>query len=128
MILTVDVESAVPPYEQIRAQVARMVASGVLAPGTRLPTIQQLAHDLGLAPGTVARAYRELERAEVVHSRRRRGTVVADSPPRADGRAIARALDEAAERFAVEVRQLGADPVVALERVRSVLAPATSPA
>lgn len=128
MILTVDIASAVPPYEQIRSQVARMVASGVLAPGTRLPTIQQLAHDLGLAPGTVARAYRELEREDVVHSRRRRGTVVADRPPRADGRAVTEALDQAAERFAVEVRQLGADPALALERVRSVLRPGATPA
>ena len=52
VIITVDTASGVPPYEQIRDQVSRMIASGVLPPGTRLPTIQQLANDLQLAPGT----------------------------------------------------------------------------
>ena len=45
MNVVVDAMAATPPYEQIRAQVARMVGGGVLAPGARLPTIQQLAND-----------------------------------------------------------------------------------
>ena len=49
MILTVDTTSGSPPYEQIRSQVTKMIASGVLAPGDRLPTIAQLSADLGLA-------------------------------------------------------------------------------
>ena len=47
-------------------------------PGTRLPSIRQLAGDLGLAGGTVARAYRELEQEGVVATRGRHGTVVAE--------------------------------------------------
>jgi GntR family transcriptional regulator len=69
MILSVDLESALPPYEQIRAQLMAMAASGVLPPGTRLPTIRQLSADLGLAPGTVSRAYRELDAAGVISAR-----------------------------------------------------------
>lgn len=49
-----------PPYEQIRGQLATMIASGVLRPGDQLPSIRQLAADLGLAANTVARSYREL--------------------------------------------------------------------
>ena len=49
MILSVDLDSPVPPYEQIRAQLTMMAASGVLPPGSRLPTIRQLAADLALA-------------------------------------------------------------------------------
>jgi GntR family transcriptional regulator len=122
VIVAVDVGSGVPAYEQIRDQVARMVGAGVLAPGTRLPTIQQLAHDLRLAPGTVARAYRELEQAGIVLSRRRRGTTVADRPARSSSRDIRSELDAAAERFAIQVRQLGADPDDALARARALLA------
>ena len=121
MILTVDADAATPPYEQIRAQVARMVGGGVLAPGARLPTIQQLANDLALAPGTVARAYKELERDGVVVSRRRAGTTVAAAPPKVATREIRMELDAAVERFALEVRQLGADPDDALGRVRRLL-------
>jgi GntR family transcriptional regulator len=74
VILRVDPGSAVPPYEQIRTQVATMAATGVLPVGTRLPPIRQLARDLGLAGGTVARAYRELEAAGVIVTRGRHGS------------------------------------------------------
>lgn len=80
--LHVDLRSAVPPYEQIRAQVAGHVAAGALRPGDRLPTVRDLAADLGVAPGTVQRAYRELEATGVVISRRRHGTSVAPGAPR----------------------------------------------
>jgi GntR family transcriptional regulator len=121
VILTVDANAPTPPYEQIRAQISRMVGGGVLAPGVRLPTIQQLANDLALAPGTVARAYKELERDGVVVSRRRAGTTVAAAPPRLATREIREELEAAVERFAMEVRQLGADPDDALGRVRRLL-------
>ncbi len=121
MILAVDAAAPTPPYEQVRMQIARMVGGGVLAPGTRLPTIQQLANDLALAPGTVARAYRELERDGVVVSRRRAGTTVAAAPPRVPAREIREELDAAVERFALAVRQLGADADDALRRARQML-------
>ncbi|WP_203336464.1 GntR family transcriptional regulator [Nocardioides limicola] len=78
--LQVDVTSAVPVYEQIRSQVAAYVAVGALRPGDRLPSARDLARDLGVAVGTVQRAYRELEARDVVVSRRRTGTVVAERP------------------------------------------------
>ena len=74
----VDLSSSVPPYEQIRQQLVAHVTSGRLVPGDRLPTIRALATDLGVAAGTVARAFKQLEAAGVVVTRRRAGTVVAD--------------------------------------------------
>ena len=74
--ITVDLRSAIPPYEQIRSQISSLIALGALDPGTRLPTVRSLAADLGIATGTVARAYKELEAAGLVDSRRRGGTVV----------------------------------------------------
>ena len=56
---------------------------GALATGDRLPAIRQLANDLGLAGGTVARAYRELEADGVVTTHGRHGTVIAGPPQRA---------------------------------------------
>lgn len=121
MIITVDTASGVPPYEQIREQVSRMIASGVLPPGARLPTIQQLANDLQLAPGTVARSYKELDREGLVVSRRRKGTVVAEHPERTPAREIRQELDAAIERFVLQVRQLGAEPSEALDRAQALL-------
>lgn len=120
MIVEIDPASPVPPYEQLRDQIARTILSGVLAPGAQLPTIRQLASDLGLAPGTVARAYRELEQQRLVVSQRRRGTVVAQP----DGR-VNPARDEqvaaAARKYAAVSAQLGLDAATALEHVRRAL-------
>ena len=119
MILSVDPDSPVPPYEQIRSQVASMVATGVLPAGARLPAIRQLAGDLGLADGTVARAYRELETEGVILTRGRHGTFVNDGGVRRPSRESDRLVAEAAHAFAVRARQLGSDAketVAAVER------------
>jgi GntR family transcriptional regulator len=84
MILEVDPRSAVPPYEQLRQQITALVLAGGLGHGDRLPSIRQLANDLGIAGGTVARAYRELEADGVVMTRGRHGTIV-HGPPRQAG-------------------------------------------
>ncbi len=80
IVATIDAGSAVPPFEQLRAQLAAAIRAGLLEDGTRLPPIRQLAGDLSLAPNTVARAYRELEESGLVEGRGRRGTVVTSAP------------------------------------------------
>ena len=67
--------------------------------------MRQLAADLGLAPGTVARTYRELEQGGYVRSRRGGGTRVAPAPPAAV--TPERALDEAAAAYLERARVLG---------------------
>jgi len=54
----------------------QMVATGQLQAGERLPTVRQLAESLAISPGTVVKAYRQLEQDGVIHSRRGGGTVV----------------------------------------------------
>ncbi|HEY2673108.1 MAG TPA: GntR family transcriptional regulator, partial [Rugosimonospora sp.] len=65
-MIAIDAGSPVPPYEQVRVQLARQIGDRTLAVGTRLPTVRRLATDLGLAVNTVARAYRELEEAGLI--------------------------------------------------------------
>jgi DNA-binding transcriptional regulator YhcF (GntR family) len=121
VILRVDPSSPVPPYEQIRGQVSRMIASGVLKEGQRLPAIRQLASDLDLAGGTVARAYRELERDGLIVTRGRHGTFVDGARARTPSPTRRRQLAEAAGAFAVQAAQLGADPREALEVAQQAL-------
>jgi len=114
--VTVDVLDPTPPYEQLRRQLADLIGSGVLSPGDRLPPVRQLAADLGLAAGTVARTYRELEQAGYVRSRRGGGTRVAStapSPPTPQ-----RALEEAAAAYLDRARALGVGPTDAVDTVR----------
>jgi DNA-binding transcriptional regulator YhcF (GntR family) len=72
----IDPASPLPPFEQLRSQIASQAASGELPAGTRLPTVRQAAADLGVAVNTVARAYRELEADGVITTHGRRGTFV----------------------------------------------------
>jgi DNA-binding transcriptional regulator YhcF (GntR family) len=78
----VDDTSDLSIYEQIVEQIREAIATGVLSPGERLPTVRQMADELDVAPGTVARAYTELERVQLVKSEGSRGTrVAAQTPP-----------------------------------------------
>lgn len=120
--LTVDVDDAslVPPYEQIRSQIASLIEAGSLPTGFALPPIRQLAADLDLAPGTVARAYRELDGAGLVTGRGRSGTKVA--PHGALGaKEIDRRLTQAARKYLNLAKALGVsaeEAVAELHRVR----------
>lgn len=76
--IRIDDSAAVSIYEQIIGQIQEAVATGQLRPGDRLPTVRQLADDLDIAPGTVARAYGELERLGILVTEGARGTRVAE--------------------------------------------------
>lgn len=77
MIVRIDDSSPMPPYRQLVDQMLSLIAGGSLSVGRRLPPVRQLAADLGLANGTVARAYRILEEADILETRGRKGTFVA---------------------------------------------------
>jgi GntR family transcriptional regulator len=121
--LRVDLSSPVPPYEQLRAQIAGLIAAGGLRPDDRLPSVRQLAADLGLAGGTIARAYRELEQAGLVEGRGRHGTVVRHDPTfDAEKRGHQQQLAAAADRLAHTARDLGLSDDAALAALRIALA------
>lgn len=120
MMLRVDASLALPVYEQIREQVTRMVMAGTIEPGTRMPTIRQLANDLHLAKGTVAKAYSLLEESNVVESRGHRGTFIL-TPPSGNGmasEAVRAGLAEAADGYVIAARQLGVDIDTAVNELR----------
>ena len=77
MIVRIDDNSPIPPYRQLVDQMLALIAAGTLPVGQRLPPVRQLATNLGLANGTVARAYRILEEADILETRGRKGTFVA---------------------------------------------------
>lgn len=128
--IVLDLSSPVPPFEQLRARITTLVDDGSLAPGSRLPSVRALAADLGIAVGTVARAYRELEAAGYVVSRRRHGTTVAASPPgttpRRDVREAGPARDwpagvvQAAEDLARRSKAAGFSPEETVELLTAV--------
>ncbi|WP_295660583.1 GntR family transcriptional regulator [uncultured Nocardioides sp.] len=119
-LVVVDPDDPTPPFEQVRRQLADLIAVGRLAAGDRVPPLRQLAGDLGLAVGTVARAYRELEAAGLLESRRGGGTRVTRSArPVTDDRRTR--IDELAASYVARARALGADDRVVGEAVQRLL-------
>jgi DNA-binding transcriptional regulator YhcF (GntR family) len=123
VLINLDPDAAMPPFEQVRSQLARQITDRVLAVGTRLPTVRKLAADLGLASNTVARAYRELEEAGLVETRGRAGTFVS-----ARGERSRAAVQEAAREYAATARALGVDFTEALSIVEAALTSVGNPA
>jgi DNA-binding transcriptional regulator YhcF (GntR family) len=115
-MISIDSRSATPPYEQLRVQFMGEVQSGALAAGTRIPTVRKLAEDLGLAPNTVARAYRELEADGFIETRGRNGSFVS-----AQGDAAEKQAQEAARVFADRIQKLGIPRIQALTYVTAAL-------
>jgi DNA-binding transcriptional regulator YhcF (GntR family) len=103
----------VPAYEQIRAQIESMVQSGLLEAHTPLPAIRQLARDLEVAPGTVVKAFHELELAGTIVTQGRRGSRVAARSTMSQSQRLA-AARAAAQTFVDTTRQLGLEPHEAL--------------
>ena len=120
--LIIDTSNPTPPYEQLRRQMAELIQAAALTPGERLPPLRQLAADLGLAVGTVARAYRELESAGLVTSRRGGGTRVAAIVPTLPDAERQRLLHSHAKAFVQQAALLGADEQQILGAVSQALA------
>jgi DNA-binding transcriptional regulator YhcF (GntR family) len=113
---SLDPSSAAPPFEQLRVQVIDAVRDGSLVPGDKMPTVRTLATELGIAANTVARAYRELERDDVIETRGRNGTFVSTA-----GDPTQKQAQLAAVAYADRVKSLGVSPDEALSIVKAAL-------
>jgi DNA-binding transcriptional regulator YhcF (GntR family) len=96
MILSVDLASDVPIYQQLRDRITEAIAEGVLAEGSALPATRTLAADFGINFHTVNKAYDLLRQQGLIRLNRKTGAVVtsgvADQPFRAEWAARARTL------------------------------------
>jgi GntR family transcriptional regulator len=107
MLLRVDPLAPEPLFEQLVLQVKGAVARGELRPGDRLASVRELARELAINPNTVARAYRELETAGVIATRRGAGCFVKDAAPALRDSERARRLAALLERAVTEAYHLG---------------------
>lgn len=120
-LIAVDPQIETPPYQQIFEQIRAAIERGTLATDAPLPTVRQLAGDLGVAPNTVARAYADLQDAGWLISEGRRGTRVASKTPATDRRARSNALADAAVRFVDSLRHRGYSRTEIAAELRKVL-------
>ncbi|MBR6377254.1 MAG: GntR family transcriptional regulator [Oscillospiraceae bacterium] len=95
-----------PIYAQVMERVERMIVSGALPPGERLPSVRVFAQEAGVNPNTMQKALTELERGGLIYSQRTSGHFVTE-----DQAVIARAREALAEmqteRFLQSMQELG---------------------
>lgn len=81
MILKIDFESETPIYEQLRRQIIQGIAKGELKKGEELPSVRQMAEDIGINLHTVNKTYNILKSEGYLTIDRRKGAMVSDSLP-----------------------------------------------
>lgn len=88
-----------PIYEQIQAELRRLMLTGALPPGSRLPSVRELAGQLAINPNTIQRAYRELESEGYILSVAGKGSFVAQVDRLAEQQKTLNAFRAAAQRL-----------------------------
>lgn len=106
MLIRLDVADERPLYQQIVDEVRRALVLGTLSPEDPLPSVRALAAELRVNPNTVQQAYRELERAGIIYTRRGQGTFVA-SPGGGERELL---LRDVADRALKDARRYGIEP------------------
>ncbi len=109
MQIHISPHDGVPIYQQIVNQVKYLTASGRLTAGEQLPPVRKLAEQILVNPNTVARAYRELESAGVLTTRRGAGVFVAEGVSPLSRREQTRILHERLDQLLAEARQMDVD-------------------
>lgn len=121
-LFTVTPGSPEPIYQQLVSQVGRMVASGQLAPGDRVPSVREVAQQLAVNPMTVSKAYALLESQGLLERLRGVGMAVAARQGGAQRKADRlEQLRPTLMRAAEEARQLEIDPAAAMTLFERIL-------
>jgi len=110
-------ESGVPIYVQLREQLLRAIADGILAPGDQMPTMRQVAVALKVDLNTVRHAYDELERAGAIRLERGRGSFVSEAAPAARPADQGAQIEDQARRALALAAATGVDPVALAGRI-----------
>ncbi len=94
-------------YRQLAGQIREAVAQGRLSPGDKLPSVRELSEKLVVNPNTIARAYRDLERDGVLHTRQGLGVFIAKPDNDLTKTARKKKLHHLLDRFLTDAVYLG---------------------
>lgn len=125
-MIHLDLRSSQPLYEQIISQYKYLYLQGFLKKGDVIPSVRKLALELDVTPGTVAKAYREMEQSGMIETIRGKGTFMADIPSTARNEGVIRKMKTEIEKNCMELiyQGLGKEEIIALveEAVDQLLA------
>lgn len=115
-LIHINFRDARPIYQQVKDGFCRLILSGALPPGYKLPSVRELATSLTINPNTIQRAYRELEQEDYIVSVPGKGSFVCDGNQAAQARR--RELMESFEKLVKEMEQLGISRGQLIQKLR----------
>ncbi|MBQ3161604.1 MAG: GntR family transcriptional regulator [Oscillospiraceae bacterium] len=92
----IDLQSRTPIYEQLYKKIIELILKKELMPNDKLPSVRELAKELGVNPNTVSKAFQLLERDKVIYSLAGRGSFICNVNPEAVKDAALADFDKAA--------------------------------
>ena len=77
-MIVLDYQDRRPLYEQVEEKLRHLILNGALQPGSRMPSVRQLAMELSINPNTIQRAYMQLEQEGLIYPVKGKGNFISD--------------------------------------------------
>ena len=119
-MIAIDLKSNKPIYEQIIEQIKFHVLKGHLKPGDSIPSVRKLALDISITPGTVAKAYQELERQKIIETIRGKGTFIAANIDLQPDKQRMEECNRALRSLVLELKVMGVAEEELIEMIRGL--------
>lgn len=116
-MINLDYQSRVTIYEQIINQIERFVALGILKPKDQIPSIRDLAAQIGINPNTVRKSYSELENMGIINTISTKGTFIADNTDMIIKNKVDKSI-EAIKEMILELQKLGLSKEEILKKLK----------
>jgi len=104
--MTADFEASRPIYIQIVYKILLQIARHERSAGEKLPSVREMAISLGVNPNTIQRTYGELERMQVVETKRGQGTFITENRAVLDAM-VKKLQRETIDLFVANMKELG---------------------
>lgn len=121
-MIKLDLKRDTPIYEQIVEQVKFHVVKGNIKPGMAIPSVRKLALELKITPGTVAKAYQELERQGIVETIRGKGVYIAGEQERKQDAVRLEAVKKSLEPGLLELKVMGLEDKEVIQLIKELYA------
>lgn len=119
-MIILDYKSSKPIYEQIVEQIKFHVMKEHLKPGDSIPSVRKLALELKITPGTVSKAYQELERQGMIETIRGKGTFIAEEITMQEDEAKLAEVKNQLSTAVMELKMMGYDKKMVVELIKEI--------
>lgn len=116
-MIRIDAKCGVPVYIQLKEELKLLVLKGVYPPGSKLPTVRQMAVELRINSNTVSRSYSELEKEGIISTQQGRGTFVRELPDNLGTNAKELQLEKLLDQLIKDTLSLGLDEEYVLTKL-----------